>query len=58
MIRHVMKDGTILKDVSGMIVKRNEAPALYAVLDRVTRKEGYEDGNSTKSSAEPSNMAG
>lgn len=57
MVRHVMKDGTIRKDVSGLIVKRNEAPALYAVLDRVRRKEGSEDGNQKKDSGQQTVMA-
>lgn len=39
MIIHILKDGTILKDISGHTVKREDAPVAYEVLERKAKGE-------------------
>lgn len=39
MIRHVLKDGTILSDISGHIVREKDAKAAYAVMERINEKQ-------------------
>lgn len=34
-IRHILKDGTVLENVSGHIVKMKDAKALYDLMDRI-----------------------
>lgn len=43
MVRHVMKNGTVRKDVSGVVVKMQDAPGAYAVLGRI-RRDAEKDG--------------
>lgn len=35
MIRHHLKDGTILTDIRGHVVKREDVPLAYAIIDRM-----------------------
>lgn len=44
MIIHILKDGTILNDISGHTVKREDAPVAYEVLERKAKGE-QKDGN-------------
>jgi hypothetical protein len=45
MIIHILKDGTILKDISGHTVKKEDAPVAYEVLERKKAKGEQKDGN-------------
>lgn len=38
MIYHVMKDGTVKKDISGHVVKREDVREVYQVLESVKVK--------------------
>lgn len=35
MIRHHLKDGTVLKDISGHVVKKEDAPIAYAIMEQM-----------------------
>ena len=38
MITHVLSDGTVLKDITGHIVKREDAPRAYMILEQAEEK--------------------
>ena len=35
MIRHHLKDGTVLTDIKGHVVKKEDVPIAYALIDRM-----------------------
>lgn len=35
MVRHVLKDGSVVKDISGLIVKVQDAQALYTLMMKI-----------------------
>lgn len=38
MVIHIMKDGTVLKDITGHVVKKEDAPMIYNIVDQMNRK--------------------
>lgn len=40
MVKHILKDGKVLKDIEGHLVTRKDAPRLYDILEK-TRGENY-----------------
>lgn len=38
MIRHHLSDGTVLMDIRGHVVKKEDVPLAYAVIDRMNRE--------------------
>ena len=51
MIRHHLKDGTVLDDITGHLVKKEDVPMAYALIDqmnhereRAKRYEGKYEG--------------
>ena len=34
-ITHILKDGTVLEDIKGHLVKREDAPRAYQLIDRM-----------------------
>lgn len=38
MVTHVLKDGTVLPDITGHIVKRSEAKAIYDLMEQINQK--------------------
>ena len=42
MIYHVLKDGTVVPDVQGHMIKAEDFPALYETINRIQQKEGVE----------------
>lgn len=44
MVIHIMKDGTVLKDITGHVVKKEDAPMIYNIVDRMnTKREEKKD---------------
>jgi hypothetical protein len=43
-IKHILKDGTVLKDITGHIVKKEEVPTAYALIE-LMRKERRLNGH-------------
>jgi hypothetical protein len=35
MIRHILKDGTVLRDITGHVVKKEDVPQAYALIDKM-----------------------
>ncbi len=42
---NILKDGTIVKDLTGYKVSREQVPRLYAVLDQINRECEKENDN-------------
>ena len=42
MIIHILKDGQVVKDITGHVVKKEDAPVAYGVLEQ-KRKEKRDD---------------
>lgn len=38
MVRHHLKDGTILTDIRGHVVKKEDAPLAYELIERMNRE--------------------
>lgn len=38
MIRHILKDGTVLNDISGHIVKVEDAEVAYQIMDKLNEE--------------------
>ena len=45
MIKHILKDGTILTDITGHKVTRKDAPRVYQILEK---KRGETNGNNLR----------
>ena len=45
MIIHVLKDGTVLQDITGHKVTRKDAPRVYQILER---RRGETNGNNIR----------
>lgn len=45
-IRHVLKDGTVLDDISGIVITREDNPEIYRVVEKIRKKGSGE--NETK----------
>ena len=46
MIKHILKDGTVLQDIAGHVVKQSDAPLVYQIMEQKNRKGGRKkDGN-------------
>lgn len=37
MVTHVLKDGSEVKDITGHVVKKEDAPKFYDLIERVRR---------------------
>lgn len=44
MVRHVLRDGTVLEDLKGHLVKKEDCPEVYQLMDSMNEKE-RKDGN-------------
>ena len=39
-IRHVLKDGRVLDDISGIVIKKEDCPEVYRVIEKIRREKG------------------
>lgn len=42
-IHHILKNGTEVKDIKGHLIKAEEFPVLYEVINRIQKKGGDVD---------------
>lgn len=42
-IKHVLKDGTVLEDISGIVITPEDNPEIYRVIEQIRKKERGED---------------
>lgn len=40
MVRHILKDGTVLDDITGHVVKMEDARVVYELLDKINQERG------------------
>ena len=54
MVTHVLSDGTTLKDISGHMVTREDAPTVYEILEKLKkqRRESHDIRGFTKSQSD------
>lgn len=38
MVKHILKNGIVLQDIKGHVVKKEEAPQAYALVERLNRE--------------------
>ena len=43
MVRHILKDGTVLTDITGHVVKMEDAEAVYLLMDKMNEREETDD---------------
>ena len=39
MIRHILRNGTVLQDIKGHVVKREDVPEIYEIRERMNKEE-------------------
>lgn len=39
MVRHHLKDGRILTDITGHVVKKEDVPAVYSLIDHINEEK-------------------
>lgn len=42
LVKHVLRDGTVLDDISGHVVKMNDVGEFYSILGRIQEGKCYE----------------
>lgn len=48
MVKHVLKDGTVVDDISGVVITKEQFPKVYEILQKIG--ERYEKGDSESKS--------
>ena len=43
MVKHILKDGTVLDDITGHVVRREEVPSVYTLIERKGEKDEQAD---------------
>lgn len=43
-IIHILKDGTIVKDITDHIIKQEDCPEVYEIIWRISQKGGTNNG--------------
>ena len=45
MVKHILKDGTVLDDITGHVVKMEDAKVVYQIMDKMNqeRQKGAKD---------------
>lgn len=44
MIRHHLRDGTVLTDITGHVVRKEDVPTAYALIDRMNNERERKKG--------------
>lgn len=52
MITHILRDGTVLKDITGHVVKVKEAKAIYQLLKERSRNERIDGHTETRAGSQ------
>ena len=45
MVIHILKDGTVLSDITGHVVKKEDVPMAYVVMEQMNEKRREKNGN-------------
>lgn len=44
MVKHILKDKTVLQDIAGHVVKQSDAPLVYQIMERMKKEKEGENG--------------
>lgn len=47
-IKHVLKDGTVLEDISGIVITPEDNPEIYRVVEKIRKKGSGENETKNK----------
>lgn len=47
-IRHVLRNGEVLEDITGYVITREQNPEVYRVIEQIRKKERGEDEKKNK----------
>ena len=47
-IKHILKDGTALDDISGIVITREQNPEIYRVIEQIREKGRRKDETKNK----------
>lgn len=39
MIKHILKDGTVLNDITGHVVKKDDVKEVYIIINKINQKK-------------------
>lgn len=45
MVTHILKDGTVLEDITGHVIKQDDAPMVYQIIEQMEREEKENERN-------------
>lgn len=48
-ITHIMKDGTVLNDITGHVIKKEDCPLIYEIIKAINKRVGEEKNDEQKS---------
>jgi hypothetical protein len=40
MVKHVLKNGQVVQDITGYVIKRKDFPSVYELLERKEKRDG------------------
>lgn len=42
-VKHVLRSGEVLDDISGYLVKKEDCPELYRIIEKIRREKGKDE---------------
>ena len=48
MVRHILKDGTVLKEINGHVVKKEDLPSVYNLIDQMNKERKEKEDEKAK----------
>ena len=45
MITHILKNGTVLEDITGHVIKQDDVPMVYQIIEQMEREDKENERN-------------
>jgi hypothetical protein len=42
-VKHVLRSGEVLDDISGRVIKKEDCPELYRIIEKIRREKGKDE---------------
>lgn len=42
-VKHVLRSGEVLEDISGHVIKKEDCPELYRIIEKIRREKGKDE---------------